>query len=191
MPVAGPIIQSSLTFATTLLAARGIGIAADYEARGLASQARLARLRARQTLESGEQTAAFAGIEAARLAGTQRAGFATQGVDVDVGTARIVQEQTKEFGRRLEDTIRINAWRDAMGLRMESASLMSQSALIRLAGHVKQFDMLAAGGIVGARQLLPAFQRRDALTTEEFVQTMQPQTQAFNQRAPIGVPGSR
>jgi hypothetical protein len=64
------------------------------------------------------------------LEGRQRAEFASRGVDLGVGTARRVIEQTGFFAAEDEATARSNAAREAATYRRQGGRFQAQSASI-------------------------------------------------------------
>ncbi len=79
-----------------------------------------------------------------QVIGGQRAGFAANGVDVNTGSAGIVQNDTAALGELDALTIINNAAREAYGYRVQAMDQRQQGKLARYQGN-----MAAAGSILG------------------------------------------
>lgn len=73
-----------------------------------------------------------------RLIGTQRTGFAGQGVEVSSGSAADVQADSAHLGELDALTIRQNAMLDAWGYRVEAYDTRQRAAIARREGVVLQ-----------------------------------------------------
>jgi hypothetical protein len=103
--------------ALPLLATAAVGAYSANEA-GKAQQklanrnADLQEEQAADSLVRGEEEVLATKRRIRRTVGAQRAAFAGQGVDVGTGTARDLQEETRQLGDVDIATIRKNAWRE-------------------------------------------------------------------------------
>jgi len=104
----------------------------------------------------GEDDARKVGQEGRRIQGEQRAGFAGQGIDVGVGTARDMQIETLDLSARDMRTVRLNAMQEARGIRVQAASTRAngrmgartatgQAAGTLLTGGAQAIGMAAQG----------------------------------------------
>lgn len=89
-------------------------------------------------------------LATSRLAGAQRAGMASNGVEITSGSPLDVLTDTAMLGELDALTIRSNAEREAYGARVQGSNLMAQSSLTRMAGRNAQ----TAGYISAAGSLL-------------------------------------
>jgi len=79
------------------------------------------------------------------LVGSQRAGFAGQGIDVGVGSAADVQADSAFLGELDALTIRTNAAREAWGFRTQATDLRNRANVIRRTGQFAQAGANAQG----------------------------------------------
>ena len=83
--------------------------------------ARFADAAAEDAIARGEESAERYGMDLSRLLGSQRAIIAgAQGLDPNQGTAAQLREQTERFGEQDIATIRLNAAREAWGIRTQA-----------------------------------------------------------------------
>lgn len=83
------------------------------------------------------------------LVGEQRAAAAAQGLDVNTGVARDLQDQAYQHGLADEATIRKNAWREAWGIRTQAGNQRAEGRYARRAG-VNNAIGTSLGGIGSA-----------------------------------------
>jgi hypothetical protein len=85
-------------------------------------------------------------LQTARLRGAQRAGMASNGVEIGSGSSLDVLMDTAQLGELDALTIRSNAEREAYGLRTQQSNLTAQSALTSMAGrNAKTASYISAG----------------------------------------------
>jgi hypothetical protein len=96
-----------------------------------------ARLAA-DVLERGAEDELAYRRDLAQILGAQRATFAAQGVDVGFGTAKMIADETRQFGEEDAMMIRENAIREAWGIRQSAA------------GQARAMRWGAAASFVGA-----------------------------------------
>ncbi len=119
--------------------------------RGLGkTNARLAEFRAEDALKRGSERIGIARGRARRVRGAQRAGFAGQGVRVDVGSAADIAAETEAISAVDEMTIRNNALRESFGFKVEAINASAQADLAYLAGITKSVGTLLTGGVKAA-----------------------------------------
>lgn len=122
--------------------------------RGLGeTNARLAEFRAEDALRRGDERIGIARGRARRTKGAQRAGFAGQGVRVDVGSAADIAAETETISAFDEMTLRNNALRESFGFKVEAINASAQADLAYLAGITKSVDTLLTGAIGAAKFL--------------------------------------
>ena len=112
-------------------------------------QYEFAKQMANDVIARGEREAEFATMDLSRLRGAQTTSIAAQGIDVTQGSAAQIAEQTQRFGEEDINQIRLNAAREAWGIK-------TQAKLNRTAGRnqafaeglsaVASFGMDPAGG---------------------------------------------
>lgn len=114
--------------------------------------ARFAEINAEDAIRRGDRAARDLKTQSRGLIGSQRVGFAAQGVSVDTGTAVAVQEDTDRLSTIDAMTIKNNAWREAWGYRVEAATGRAQGQMAQTAaGNAARSTLLTAGlqGITG------------------------------------------
>jgi len=102
------------------------------------------------------EDAIFRGEEAVRvvqdrskvLIGRQRAAFAGQGVDVNVGSPAEVTLDTVKTAARDTATIRNNVWREVFGFKLKGASLTGQANQLAIASGSLETSAIA-GSVFG------------------------------------------
>lgn len=80
------------------------------------------------------------------LIGSQRAGYAGQGVDVSRGSAARTQERTAEIGEQDAITIRNNAAREAWGFQVQATDSRMQGDMARRTGDQQALGSLLSTG---------------------------------------------
>ncbi len=120
---------------------------ARAEAAGLATARRVTEAAAADVARRGREEEAKIRARSRRLRGGQRAAIAAQGIDVESGTAALLQAETLNIGALDAITTRNNAMRQAVGLRMEAEQLRAQERLVRGAGRGQARATLLTGGL--------------------------------------------
>lgn len=144
------VAMSSLNIIGALTSAASEQAEAGYKASALDANAASA-IRAGQEVERvGAFQTAKLSQDAAGLIGTQRVGYAAQGVDVGKGSAAIAQGQAKDQSYRDVITLQNNIWAQQLGFRAQAVELRRQGALERLAGRSRASRALALGGLRAA-----------------------------------------
>ena len=95
-------------------------------------QYEFAKQMASDVIARGEREAEFATMDLARLRGAQTTSLAAQGIDITQGSAAQIAEQTQRFGEQDIEQIRLNAAREAWGIK-------TQAKLNRTAGRNEAF----------------------------------------------------
>lgn len=119
MPAAIPIMIG-LTAASTAVSVAGQVKAGNAAKKAGEFNAAVSELQAKDALARGKTDEARFRQGVRALIGSQRAGFAAQGVDVGVGSALDVQAEAAFLGELDALTIRNNAEREAWAHRMEA-----------------------------------------------------------------------
>lgn len=97
----------------------------------------------------GEKEAQDVRRKAAALKGTQRSLMAARGLDLGVGTAADVVEQTDFFGREDQATSRANAAKEAWRYRVAGQQGLSVASAESSQANLKMFStLLGTGGTV-------------------------------------------
>jgi len=124
-----------------------------YERTALEMNRRLAELQAADAIRRGEREAQLTRLRVRGVIGSQRATLGAQGLDIGTGSALAVQEDAKAAGALDALTIRNNAWREALGYRLQAVSFGGQSEFAKFASETAQRQTLTTGGLKFAKGL--------------------------------------
>lgn len=139
------------------LAGGGLGAYAAYQ-QGQAAKAAgrnnqvMAEYAAQDAIRRGDEQANKIQQQARALKGSQRASMAAKGLDLGVGTAAELQDQTDFFGAVDASTARFNAQRDAWSSRAGGANARAQGDAAARQGNLQAFGtLLSTGGQVASK----------------------------------------
>lgn len=118
-----------------------------YQQRVADMNARQSELMAKDALERGARESSLVRRRARQLIGTQRAGFAGQGVDVNSGTAIQVQDETFTMGEADALTVKNNAWREAWGYRTQAQQTRVQARIANATNRLQARNTMLTGGL--------------------------------------------
>lgn len=110
--------------------------------------ASLAEYEAAEAIRQGDSAAKAFQRRYSKLRGRQRVSLAAQGIDIDFGSASEIQRETMELSAEDVEEIKMNAWRQAFGLKQEAIRHRRQGRFDRLGGEEAARQTLA-GGILG------------------------------------------
>lgn len=133
--LAATVIAGAATVVGQVKQAEGAATTARFQSEMARRNAQIAEWNAEQTTKQGDIEADKQSLKTAQIMGMQRAGLATQGGDVNVGTNVDILGDTARAGKFDEDTIRSNAALRAYGFRIQGAGATAEAGL---------FDMAAA-----------------------------------------------
>lgn len=149
-------ITLALTAASGVIAAGGAikqGQAqkaqANYQAAVERNNATIAGWQADDAAKRGQVEEQRQRLQVARIRGSQRAAYASSGVELTGGSPLDTLMDTAQLGELDALTIRSNAEREAYGYRTQQGNLAAQSALTRQAGR-----NAATAGYIGAGSAL-------------------------------------
>jgi len=140
-------------FGSAFMQAQADRAFSDFERRALIEHAGLTDRAAQDRIRQGQRQAQDAELRGDLVAGAQRANLAAQGVDIGSGTAALLQEETRAISRDQAQSLRINAFREALGMKIEGAQARSQAGMIRSGSKLRRRVSLATGGLSFARNL--------------------------------------
>lgn len=116
--------------------------------------ANMTEIEAQDAIRRGNVAANRQNLRTQLLIGNQRATAAAQGVDVNSGSALDLQAEAARMGVIDANTIKMNAYKEAMGLRMQGSNQRFQGNMAYLSGRGKAANTLLAGGTGAARTAL-------------------------------------
>lgn len=130
--------------------------AAESAAKREEYNAQVAELQADDALARGREQQGLQQAQVRRMVGTQRAGFAAQGIDVGSGSAADVQADTTYLGELDRLTIGNNAAREAWGYRVEAEDRRMAADVARKGGQAAQTASRwdAANTVVGGASMM-------------------------------------
>lgn len=108
--------------------------------------AAMAESQARRVLANGDTMADRYRQQVKGVVGSQRAGYAAQGVSVDSGSPVEVMEDTFAIGEADAEMIRHNAAMEAMGLQVEAQNFRAAGRQGRVKGFADAIGTSLAGG---------------------------------------------
>lgn len=106
----------------------------EYKAAVDRNNALLAQYQAEDAIKRGAQEAETQREKVQQMIGKQRAAFGASGLQVNTGTALLIQEDTAELGELDALTIENNAEREAQALRMRSENFSASARMNDFAG---------------------------------------------------------
>lgn len=119
---------------------------ANYQAAVERNNAQIAGWQAEDATKRGAIEEQRQRLATAKLRGSQRAGMASNGIEISSGSPLDVLMDTAQLGELDALTIRSNAEREAYGLRTQQSNLTAQSGLTRMAGRdAQQASYISAG----------------------------------------------
>lgn len=129
--------------------AGGISAKASYDQGQVAKQVArnnqvMGEYAAQDAQRRGEQEAQAVQRKASQLAGSQRSLMASRGLDLGVGTAADILDQTDFFAEQDRLTARDNAARDAWAYRAQGAQAMAEGR-----AAARNANLQAAGTLLG------------------------------------------
>lgn len=128
------LTQGISNFGTSYAQATAQQLQSDLQQSQLEANAKIAEWKAKDALKRGSKEANKQRGAIKRLIGSQRAGFAAQGIDVNEGTAAAIQNSTSYLGELDNITIRTNAFREAWGYKFQAQDYRNQSYYAGAAG---------------------------------------------------------
>lgn len=108
---------------------------------------KLADMNAEDALQRGEVEARNYKKQVDQMIGQQRVAFASGNVDVNFGSAKDVQDQTRVQAQRDILTIKSNAFREAWGYKTESINQTAAGQFQQLSGQSQATSTLLTGGM--------------------------------------------
>jgi hypothetical protein len=107
--------------------------------------ARLAQMQAADAIARGEVAEQRHRVNVKRLAGSQRASLAAQGIAIDSGSALEIQEDTARMGEMDALTIRMNAAREAWGHKVQATDYINRGRIAKADANNRATATLLSG----------------------------------------------
>lgn len=162
MGVAIPIASLALTAIGTGVAVEGAVSAADYQSQVAKNNAVIAQQNANTDVAAGAAAEEQNALKTKAAIGGEIASQASNGLDVNTGSALSVREGTAGLGELSDLTIKNNAARQAYGAETQGANFSSAATADQLTGENQALSSLIGGGSKLA-STYQSFQRNGAL----------------------------
>lgn len=120
---------------------------ADYQTQVAGQNAKLSEMAADDSVKRGEYNANKVTSQVERVIGSQRVAGAANGVNVNTGTIKDIQTGTMVEGVNAASQVRLNAWREAFGHKIEAANQIANAEMNQLAAKNSKKLTLLTGGI--------------------------------------------
>lgn len=141
------LAQGAMQFAGAYSQSRAAKAQAKYQKSIYDTNAYMSELQAEDALSRGNTEARRVQGTAERVRGTQRAGYAAQGVAVNSGTPAAIQQESATMGELDALTVKNNAWREAWGYRVQADDLRARGDMALRAGRNEAGNTILTGGM--------------------------------------------
>lgn len=135
------------TITTTMQQASAARAQGAYESSIANTNARIARIQARQTIEAGDVMASRKNVETGSIVSSIRAQQGASGIDVGSGSSALVRAGVSAVGAVDELTIRNNAARQAWGYETEAIGDSYKGEYAKLTAKSKETQSILNGGL--------------------------------------------
>lgn len=136
-----------MSMANAVNQADGQRSAGAYQQRMGELNAQRAEAQSVDAIKRGESEAVRYGKKISGMAGSQRAAMAAQGIQIDSGSAGDIIDQTYSMGAEDVQTIRNNAFREAMGYKSQASEYLTQGNLANATAQQQSSATLLGGGL--------------------------------------------
>jgi len=154
---AGAAVIGGLQLASAYGQSQTMLAQADYQKRMLDINARNSDMAADKAIERGDIEASNYQKKVKQVAGSQRAGFASQGVQVDKGSAAEIVAETYDIGAQDVISIKNNAFLEAMGYKQQAFNYAQQGRVAQISATSQAGQTLVAGGLQAANTAYSAY----------------------------------
>lgn len=114
------------------------------------NNAQLAEWQAQDATSRGQRAEQVSRGKTAQLASTQKASFAARGLDVNVGSALEIQQDTAYMGEIDAQTIRANSAKEAWGFRVQKGNYQVNATLNRNRAGMEKPGMTAVTSLLNS-----------------------------------------
>ncbi|GHV34457.1 hypothetical protein FACS1894187_05040 [Synergistales bacterium] len=139
------VMMTALSAASSLAQGMAAQGAAKAQALSAEQNARMAEEQAKDSVKRGGREENKFRRQIAIHQGQQRAALAASGVDVDSGSAELLQDASRGEAEEDASVIRFNAQREAWGHQAQATDYRNQASAARAAGRNAM-----TGGVIGA-----------------------------------------
>lgn len=154
--LAGGAIKAANSYQTAQANARALGLQNQFQIEMNKINQEVLQMNKEQAIDVGEEQAAQIREQGRQVQGAQAVGFAAQGVDVNTGSAALVQEDTRYLSEIDALTVKNNAMRQAFGYQTAQFEGNLQTAFNSMAFEQKRRQTLVSGGMAAVGDLVGA-----------------------------------
>ena len=141
-------LSTTLLLGSAVLSGAGKIVGARATAKAGRDNQRYANKVADDVIARGEEDVTRYGMDLSRVLGAQRTIIgAGQGLDVNQGSAAQLRDQTEKFGEMDKATIRLNAAREAWGIRTQAKINRREANAQALGGYLDGAGTLLGGAV--------------------------------------------
>lgn len=115
--------------------------------------AAFAKEQADYAIQRGDKAALEYGKKVNMTVGAQKVAFAAGGIDVGSGSAKAIQQETYAVGREDINTIKNNAFLEAMGYKQQAANYQEQGRMAQRGAAIESSATLIRGGLAAANTM--------------------------------------
>ena len=147
MLAAGAAIQGSNSMVSSYNQSRALREQGNYQRAMGDMNARYMEIQEKDALRRGEKEANAHQKDVKRLVGSQRAALAAQGIEINDDSALDIQADTAAMGAEDAMTIRNNAWREAMGFKIQAVNTRYAGQMAQMGAMAQAKSTLLTGGM--------------------------------------------
>ena len=92
-----------------------------------------------------------------QMVGSQKVALAAQGIEVEGELGEALEADERLYAAEDINAIKNNAWRQAMGLEIESRGMLMQAKQTRLGGKIQSRQTMATGALSGLSSMAGGF----------------------------------
>lgn len=139
--------QSISSIGTSYSQSQALKAQGEYQKQVADANSSLATIKAQDAVQRGNAASGRNDMQTKRMIGTQRAALASQGIDVNIGSAADVQGDTAAMGALDSLTIRNNAWREAWGYKVQALNDSYSGQFSKMSNDAEADNTLLTGGM--------------------------------------------
>lgn len=119
----------------------------DYQKTVTELNNKISAFQSEDAIRRGEESVDLYEQQVNQVIGAQRAAFAAQGIEVDSGSAAVIQSDTKAIARQEVLKIRNNAYRESFGYKIQSVRENATGQFASIGANLSATNTLLTGGV--------------------------------------------
>lgn len=151
--------------------ARGMKAMGNYQKAMSEINARNAQIKAKNTIEQGDESAQEYRKKVNQTVGSQKAAYAGAGVDVGYGSAQQIAQETYEIGAQDALKIKNNAYLAALGYEAEAQEMSRQGRMAQVGANIEASNTLLAGGMRAFGTAYDSYTKENTAKTAKTAKT--------------------